>query len=106
VATSVRSGFSNQGEICLCGSRIFVEEDIYDEFLKAFVDRAQKLVVGDPSDPKTDIGALISQQHMSKVLQYIDIAKEEGGRIEYGGKRLSIQGFEDGYFVEPTVVTK
>ncbi|CAG8652335.1 9500_t:CDS:2, partial [Racocetra fulgida] len=106
VATSIKSSFSNQGEICLCGSRIFVQSSIYQKFLDAFVPKARNMIVGDPNDPKTEVGALVSQSHMEKVLGYIELAKQEGGVIECGGGRKHLQGeLRDGYFVEPTVIT-
>ncbi len=103
--TTIRSSFSNQGEICLCGSRIFVEETIYDTFRDAFVERSQSLNVGDPNDEKTDMGALISKGHLEKVTGYIDLAKEEGGTILTGGENVHGNArCNDGYFVEPTVI--
>jgi aminomuconate-semialdehyde/2-hydroxymuconate-6-semialdehyde dehydrogenase len=101
VATSVRSSFWNQGEICLCGSRIFVERSIHDEFVERFVAATEKLRIGDPLDDATDVGALISEAHARKVTGYIDLAKEEGGTIAAGGRRLDRKGF----WVEPTIVT-
>ena len=101
IATSIRSSFWNQGEICLCGSRIFVERPIYDTFVERFVEATKKLRIGDPLDDKTDIGALISEAHLQKVLGYIELAKKEGGTIVTGGNRVDRQGF----FVEPTVIT-
>jgi aminomuconate-semialdehyde/2-hydroxymuconate-6-semialdehyde dehydrogenase len=106
VSTSINSSFSNQGEICLCGSRILVERSIYENFVNEFVNRTKELVVGDPLEEKTRIGALVSEAHMNKVLSYIDLAKTEGGKILCGGKRITISGrCEHGYFVEPTVIT-
>lgn len=106
VSTGVLSSFSNQGEICLCGSRIFVEEEIYDKFLDAFLEKTKKLRIGDPSEDTTQIGALVSEAHMEKVLYYINLAQEEGGKIEIGGKRYLPEGeCKNGYFVEPTVIT-
>ena len=103
--TTIRSSFSNQGEICLCGSRIFVEETIYDTFRDAFVERTRSLNVGDPNDEKTDMGALISKGHLKKVTGYIDLAKEEGGTILTGGENVHANGrCNDGYFLEPTVI--
>ena len=91
----------------MCGSRIFVQRSIYEKFLEAFVQKARQLVVGDPRDPKTKVGALISRQHMEKVLRYIELAKQEGGIIHSGGERKQLDGeFRDGYFIEPTVITK
>ena len=102
--TTVRSSFSNQGQICLCGSRIFVEAALYNTFKKDFVSKVKQLKVGNPSDPTTNIGAVVSKPHMNKVLSYINIAKEEGGTILCGGNQLTISGFENGYYLEPTVI--
>jgi aminomuconate-semialdehyde/2-hydroxymuconate-6-semialdehyde dehydrogenase len=106
MATSLLSSFSNQGEICLCGSRIFVERDLYTKFVKEFVKRASALTIGDPLDEQTKIGALISEQHMHKVLSYISLAQQEGGEILCGGNQRKLSGrCANGYFVEPTVIT-
>ena len=106
VATSVRSSFWNQGEICLCGSRIFVERPIFDEFLGRFLGATKKLSVGDPADPATDVGALISEAHFRKVSSYVDLAREEGGEVLYGGCRPAAlpERLSGGWFLEPTVV--
>jgi aminomuconate-semialdehyde/2-hydroxymuconate-6-semialdehyde dehydrogenase len=105
VSTSINSSFTNQGEICLCGSRIFVERPLFDRFVASFVEKTKALIVGDPLDEKTRIGALVSEGHMNKVLSYIDLAKKEGGTILTGGKRITVPGrCAKGYFVEPTVV--
>ena len=101
IATSIRSSFWNQGEICLCGSRIFVERSIHDSFVDRFVAATKKLRVGEPSDEATDVGALISEAHVEKVTGYIELAKQEGGKVVTGGKRVARRGF----FVEPTVIT-
>jgi aminomuconate-semialdehyde/2-hydroxymuconate-6-semialdehyde dehydrogenase len=101
IATSIRSSFWNQGEICLCGSRIFVERSIHDEFVERFAAATKKLRIGDPLDDATDVGALISEAHLQKVMGYIDLATKEGGTIVTGGHRLD----RPGYFVEPTIVT-
>ena len=103
VATSVRSAFANQGEICLCASRIYVERSAYDAFLAKYVPAVEALKVGPPSDPETKVGPLASKGHMEKVLSYIDIARKEGGTIAAGGQRVTSLG--DGYYVAPTVVT-
>lgn len=106
LTTSVKSAFTNQGEICLCGSRIFVERSLYDKFVQAFVERTRALVVGDPLETTTDIGALVSNGHMQKVLGYIDLAKQEGGTVLTGGVRVTPEGrCHDGYFVSPAVIT-
>lgn len=106
VRTSVQSSFSNQGEICLCGSRIFVEQKLYDRFVTEFVKLTRELAVGDPLEEKTRIGALVSEAHMNKVLSYISLAQEEGGKIVTGGKPVKLSGrCATGYFVEPAVIT-
>lgn len=105
VNTTINSSFSNQGEICLCGSRIFVERSLYDHFVEEFVKRTSALVVGDPLEETTRLGSLVSEDHMNKVLSYIELAKQEGGKILTGGKRIIVGGrCANGYFVEPTVV--
>lgn len=103
--TSIRSSFANQGQICLCGSRILVERSIYDRFKADFVTKVQQMKVGDPSEATTKMGALVSEAHMEKVLGHIAIAKEEGGRILAGGERVQVEGrCAGGYFVSPTVI--
>ena len=105
VSTSVLSSFSNQGQICLCGSRIYVERKIYDKFKEAFLKKVKKLVVQDPLSASTQIGALVSEDHMNKVLQHIKVATEEGGIILHGGERILLSGrCENGFFVSPTVI--
>ena len=105
VSTSVLSSFSNQGKICLCGSRIYIERKIYDKFKEAFLKKVKKLVVQDPLSESTQIGALVSEDHMNKVLQHIKVAKEEGGVILHGGERILLSGrCENGFFVSPTVI--
>jgi aminomuconate-semialdehyde/2-hydroxymuconate-6-semialdehyde dehydrogenase len=103
VTTSVRSSFSNQGEICLCGSRILIQNDIFEEFKKHFLLQVDQLLIGDPSDEKTQFGALISEGHMKKVIAHIAQAKKEGGKVLCGGKILQIKGLS-GWFVGPTVI--
>jgi len=106
VATSIQSSFANQGEICLCGSRIFVERSIYGQFLDRFVAATKKLRVGDPSEESTDVGALISAAHYQKVCGYIDLARAEGGQIVIGGNRPALpERLAGGWYLEPTVVT-
>lgn len=105
LSTTMLSSFANQGQICLCGSRIFVERSIYDKFKTDFVAKTQKLVVGAPLDEKTKIGAVVSKPHQEKILSYIELAKQEGGKILCGGKAAKIEGeFENGYYVEPTII--
>jgi aminomuconate-semialdehyde/2-hydroxymuconate-6-semialdehyde dehydrogenase len=103
--TSVKSSFSNQGQICLCGSRVFVERPLYEKFKTDFVEKVSRLIIGDPLNEATNIGAVVSKQHLEKVLSYIDLAKEEGGRVLLGGKQAQIPGdCENGWFIEPTVI--
>ena len=105
VATSIKSSFSNQGEICLCGSRIFIQRSIYDEFKEAFVSKIKGLKTGDPKDETNFLGAIVSQPHFEKILSYIDLAREEGGVILTGGKAIQPEGrCKDGFFIEPTVI--
>lgn len=104
LTTTVRSSFANQGQICLCGSRIFVEDSIYDKFKTDFVERVKNLKVGHPSEADTKVGALVSKPHLEKVMDYINIAKQENGTILCGGKQVTIEGYENGYYLEPTVV--
>ncbi len=103
--TTVRSSFANQGQICLCGSRIFVERPLYEKFKTDFVEKVKQLKIGDPLDEKTNVGAIVSKPHMEKILSYIELAKEEGGNILSGGNKTKIEGrCENGYFVEPTII--
>ncbi len=102
--TTVRSSFANQGQICLCGSRIFVEESIYEKFKKDFIAEVGKLKVGNPFDESTDIGALVSEKHLEKVKSYIDASEDYGGKILYGGEKVNVEGCEKGYYLQPTVI--
>jgi aminomuconate-semialdehyde/2-hydroxymuconate-6-semialdehyde dehydrogenase len=105
VAGAARAGFLNQGQICLCGSRVLVEESIYERFRDAFVRRVSTMQVGDPTDESTEFGALISREHRRKVESYVALAREEGGSILCGGKRPDLPPPHDrGAFYEPTVV--
>jgi aminomuconate-semialdehyde/2-hydroxymuconate-6-semialdehyde dehydrogenase len=121
LATTVRSSFSNQGQICLCGSRIFVERPLYERFKTDFIERVSKLKIGDPLAAATDIGAVVSRQHLEKVLSYIELAKQEGGKILLGGKSVDLADKPynlkipnpksqipnprlSGWFIEPTVI--
>jgi aminomuconate-semialdehyde/2-hydroxymuconate-6-semialdehyde dehydrogenase len=105
LAETVRSSFSNQGQICLCGSRILVERPVYERFRDAFVERSKALRVGDPSKEGTDIGALVSEAHLQKVLGHIDLARKEGGRILCGGERVVLDPpLDKGWYLAPTVI--
>ncbi|HEX5354190.1 MAG TPA: aldehyde dehydrogenase [Rhodanobacteraceae bacterium] len=103
--TIVRSGFSNQGEICLCGSRLLVERPIYDDFKRGYLEKVKALKVGDPNDESSDIGALVSKPHFEKVMACIARAKQEGGRMLTGGEAVKVSGrCAEGWFVAPTVI--
>jgi aminomuconate-semialdehyde/2-hydroxymuconate-6-semialdehyde dehydrogenase len=104
LAISVKSSFTNQGQICLCGSRIFVEKSIYERFKTDFIVKVSELKVGNPFEAETDIGALVSKPHLEKVQSYIEIAKEEGGKVLFGGKTVRVAGSENGYYLEPTII--
>lgn len=106
IPTVVRAGFLNQGEICLCGSRILVERTIYTQFLERFCQAVSELRVGDPLDEQTDIGALVSETHYRKVLDAIAQAQHDGGTILVGGDGLHPEGrCTNGWFIAPTVIT-
>ena len=105
LSTTIRSSFSNQGQICLCGSRIFVERAIYERFKTAFVEKVNKAIVSNPTDPKANMGALVSLPHLEKVLSYVELAKEEGGKVLTGGTRVHLEApYDNGYYMRPTVI--
>lgn len=102
---TLRSSFSNNGQICLCGSRIYIERPIYERFRDEIVKRTQFLKVGDPFSAVTDLGAVVSKAHKEKVLNYINLAELEGGKVLCGGNSLELEGdLEEGYFVRPAVI--
>jgi aminomuconate-semialdehyde/2-hydroxymuconate-6-semialdehyde dehydrogenase len=103
---SVRSSFANQGQICLCGSRVFVEKPIYQEFTKRFIEKASQLKQGDPLDEKTDQGAIVNKAQLDKVKFYVDLAQKEGGKIALGGNSPEPPNdrTREGYFFSPTVI--
>ena len=104
LSTTLHSSFANQGQICLCGSRIFIEKPIYEKFKNALVEKLKTHTVGDPFNKETRMGALVSEDHLNKVLGYVSLAEEEGGTVLFGGNRLTIAGSENGYYMEPTVI--
>lgn len=105
IKTSTLSSFTNQGEVCTCGSRIFIERPIYEEFKKRLIEIANKTRIGDPLNEKTQHGAMVSKDHFEKVLSYIDLAKEEGGTILCGGEAAQLEGeLAEGYFIKPTLI--
>ena len=102
---TLRSSFSNNGQICLCGSRIYIERPLYEKFKEEFVKRTQFLKIGDPFSSITDLGALVSEQHLQKVKSYLSLAEVEGGKILCGGKDVEVPGeYENGYFLRPAVI--
>ena len=102
---TIRSSFSNQGEICLCGSRILIEESIYEKFKKDFVEKAKQLTVGDPLNENSKQGAIVSKVHYEKILRCIETAKQEGGKILYGGKAVKLKDrCVNGFFIQPTII--
>lgn len=103
--TTIQSSFSNQGQICLCGGRILIEESIYDKFKTEFIERAKKLTVGDPLNENSKQGAVVSKLHFDKVISCIELAKQEGGKILLGGNAVKLEGrCSNGYFIEPTII--
>src|SRR3954462_482768 len=107
IAGSVRSSFANQGQVCLCGSRVFVERSAYQDFVDRFVEKAAQLRQGDPLDEKTEQGAIVSQAQLEKVKFYVDLAQKESGKIALGGKAPDSpnERCREGYFFPPTVIT-
>ncbi len=102
---TIRSSFANQGEICLCGSRILIEESIYEKFKTIFVERTKQLTVGDPLEEHSKQGAIVSKVHFDKIMHCIEIAKQEGGTILCGGNAVKLEGrCADGYFIQPTII--
>ena len=105
VSVAARAAFTNQGQICLCGSRVFVQKGIYDKFKEALIVKTKKLKVGDPKDPKSQLGAVVSEEHMNKILDKITLAKSLGGDILIGGEREILDGeLKAGYYIQPTII--
>jgi aminomuconate-semialdehyde/2-hydroxymuconate-6-semialdehyde dehydrogenase len=105
LSTTMRSSFANQGQICLCGSRIFIERPIYEKFKEAFVAKTDASKVSYPSDPDAKLGAIVSKGHMEKVLSYIELAKEEGGTVLTGGEQVHLDGeYANGFYIRPTII--
>ena len=107
LATTMRSSFANQGQICLCGSRILVEKSLYPKFRDILVEKAKKMKVGDPQNPTTKMGAVVSKDHRDKILSYIDLARSEGGKILCGGNATTPENephLSKGYYIQPTII--
>lgn len=104
IKTTANSSFMNQGEICLCGSRVFVERSAYESVKSALVAEVLKMKVGDPLHAETRVGAIVSKPHFEKVLGYIELAKSEGATVLCGGGALQPEGFEEGYYIAPTIL--
>jgi aminomuconate-semialdehyde/2-hydroxymuconate-6-semialdehyde dehydrogenase len=107
IAGSVRSSFANQGQICLCGSRVFVERSVYADFVDRFIDKASQLKTADPLDENTEQGAIVNKAQLEKIKFYVDLAQKEGGKIALGGStpKSPNERCRDGYFFQPTVIT-
>ncbi|HLU87081.1 MAG TPA: aldehyde dehydrogenase family protein, partial [Taishania sp.] len=105
IKVTLRSSFANQGQICLCGSRIFVERSIYDKFKTVFVEKVSKMKVSYPSDPEARMGALVSKPHLEKVMSYVELAKQAGGIVLTGGELVQLDApYNNGYYMRPTVI--
>ena len=105
IHTTINSSFSNQGEICLCGSRILIERGIYEKFKTRFVEETAKLKVGDPNEKGVRLGAIVSNVHFEKIMYHINLAKEEGGKILFGGEQVKLEGrCKNGLFIQPTII--
>ncbi|TSA51006.1 MAG: aldehyde dehydrogenase [Sphingobacteriales bacterium] len=105
IHTTINSSFSNQGEICLCGSRILIERTIYEKFKTRFIEETAKLKVGDPNEKGVRLGAIVSKVHFEKIMYHINLAKEEGGKILFGGEQVKLDGrCKNGLFIQPTII--
>lgn len=105
IPETLRASFANQGQICLCGSRLFVQKGIYNKFKEHFVKAVSEMKVGDPNDSDSKLGALVSKAHYEKILDYIELAKQEGGTVLTGGEKVNVGGrCAEGYFIRPTII--
>ncbi|MDN5201519.1 aldehyde dehydrogenase [Fulvivirgaceae bacterium BMA10] len=105
LSTTLKSSFANQGQICLCGSRIFIQNSIYEKFKQALIEKTANLTVKDPLEEGAQVGAVVSESHMNKVLSYIELAQKEGGNILTGGNQVTLEGrCKNGYFIKPTII--
>ena len=107
IDTVVRGAFLNQGQICLCGSRIFIETDIYARFRSALLKKIKQLSVGDPQNPKNNLGAVVSKEHLKSILLKIKTAQDSGGKVLIGGNRIILNGaLKNGYYISPCLIEK
>ena len=105
IDTTIKSSFSNQGQICLCTSRLLIESSIYERFKTDLTIRTKNLIIGDPKKSETQFGAISSKQHFEKIMAYIETAKQQGGKIITGGNPIILNGrCKNGYFIEPTII--
>ena len=95
--------FFNQGEVCTCPSRVLIQEDMYDEFMALVIERTKTIKRGNPLDTETQVGAQASKEQFDKILKYIDIGKGEGAELLLGGGIAPVDGFNKGYYVQPTL---
>lgn len=104
VAGALHSRFDNCGQVCTCNERMYVQEDVYDEFMKKFMEKVKALKIGDPMDADTDIGPKTNRGGVEHLEKLVALSVEEGARVLYGGKRPGGSGFEKGYWFEPTIL--
>ena len=101
----VKSSFLNQGQICLAGSRIYIQKNIYKKFKKDFIKKVEKIIVGDPFNKESDQGAIVSEEHFNKILNYINISKEEGCKVLTGGMKVDLNDeYRNGWYIRPTII--
>jgi len=100
-----RASFANQGQICLCASRLYIQRDLYEKFKSALVEKAKLLVPRDPLNPTTMMGAIVSKAHLEKILSFVQLAKHDGAKILAGGEQATLSGsLKNGYYMQPTVI--
>ena len=104
LSTTVRSSFYNQGQLCLCGSRIFVERSIFEKFKTDFVNRTKQLIIGDPADPATNVGAVISKDHLNKIGSFMNSLERQNATLLCGGAPATVKGLENGFYFQPTII--
>jgi betaine-aldehyde dehydrogenase len=103
VSAAMNANFYSQGEVCSNGTRVFVHEAVYEEFIALLKVRTEAMVIGDPREPSTQVGAMINPEHAAKVMEYIRLGIEEGAYLVTGGEKVTVPGCEDGAFISPAV---